>query len=96
MVCRGFGRKLKIGGGKERMASLFEEPAFQRGFPAPDSAAARKELLASWHRKKSEIFQKLVNSGGIPARPSLARLAREALDAGWRLAEDLQRFVAES
>lgn len=81
-----YGRKLKIGGGKERMASLFEEPAFQRVFPVPASAAERKDLLASWHKKKSEIFQSLVNSGRIPARSGVARLAREALDAGWRLA----------
>jgi HAD superfamily hydrolase (TIGR01509 family) len=81
-----YGRKLKIGGGKERMASLFEEPAFRRVFPVPASAGARQDLLAAWHRKKSEIFRSLVNSARIPARPGVARLAREALDASWRLA----------
>jgi len=81
-----YGRKLRIGGGKERMASLFDEFAFQRVFPVPSSAAARRDLLATWHRKKSEIFQALVNEGQIPARPGVGRIAREALDAGWRLA----------
>ena len=81
-----YGRKLKIGGGKERMASLFAEAEFRRVFPVPDAEAARRELLATWHKKKSEDFQGLVNSGRIPARPGIRRLTREALDQGWRLA----------
>jgi HAD superfamily hydrolase (TIGR01509 family) len=81
-----YGRKLKIGGGKERMASLFTEPEFRRGFAVPDGEPARKELVATWHKKKSELFREIVNSGRIPARPGIRRLAREALEQGWRLA----------
>ena len=39
-----YGRKLKIGGGKERMASLFSEPAFLAAWPeCPADDAARRE-----------------------------------------------------
>jgi HAD superfamily hydrolase (TIGR01509 family) len=81
-----YGRKLKIGGGKERMASLFAEPEFCEVFAVPAGERERQELLATWHRKKSELFRAMVNSGRIPPRPGIGRLAREALEQGWRLA----------
>lgn len=71
-----YGRKLGIGGGKERMASLFDDPAF--------AAAHHKDEIAEWHRTKSAIFQKLVAS--LPPRPGIARTINAALDAGWSVA----------
>lgn len=78
--------RLKIGGGKERMASLFAEPGFVRAAGIPDSEIERQQLLADWHRTKSAWFKKLVTDGQIPARPGIARIIPEALRAGWTVA----------
>ena len=74
--------KLRIGGGKERMASLFAEPAFA----AAVGDADRTELLRTWHRAKTAAFTRLVAEGRIPARPGVARIVHEALAAGWTVA----------
>ncbi|MET8150431.1 HAD-IA family hydrolase [Actinoplanes sp. NPDC049668] len=74
--------KLRIGGGKERMASLFEDPAFA----AAVGDADRAELLLTWHRAKTAEFRRLVGQGRIPARPGVARIIGGALDAGWTVA----------
>ena len=81
-----YGRKLKIGGGKERMSSLFAEPEFLRVFAPPATEEGRKEMIAAWHKRKSAIHQEIVNSGRIPPRSGVKRLAEEALAAGWILA----------
>ena len=82
-----YGRKLKIGGGKERMLSLFDEPAFLAAWPAaPATAEARKETVAAWHKRKSAIYKEIIGSGRIPPRPGVRRLSEEALAAGWALA----------
>lgn len=74
--------KLRIGGGKERMASLFAEPAFA----AAVGDADRTELLLTWHRAKTAAFTRLVAKGRIPARPGVARIITGALAAGWTVA----------
>jgi HAD superfamily hydrolase (TIGR01509 family) len=81
-----YGEKLRIGGGKERMASLFDDPAFVAEAGIPDDDGARRELLAQWHKTKTVAFTELVGSGSVPARPGIARVIREALDAGWTVA----------
>jgi len=81
-----YGRKLKIGGGKERMASLLAEPEFLKAFTPPAGGEARKEMVAAWHKRKSAIYKEIVNSGKIPPRPGVRRLTEEALAAGWTLA----------
>ena len=81
-----YGRKLKIGGGKERMASLFAEPEFLKVFTPPPTEEGRKELIAAWHKRKTAIYQEIVNSGRIPPRSGVKRLSEEALAAGWLLA----------
>ena len=43
-------------------------------------------MLATWHRRKTEIYTGLVAAGAVPPRPGIARVAAAALDAGWRLA----------
>jgi HAD superfamily hydrolase (TIGR01509 family) len=80
-----YGEKLKIGGGKERMASLLTEDFVQaNGLPA--DAAGQKELLADWHRRKTARYKAMVEAGSLPGRPGIARIVDEALDAGWTLA----------
>jgi HAD superfamily hydrolase (TIGR01509 family) len=82
-----YGRKLKIGGGKERMASLFAEPEFLRAWPAaPVDAAARKDTVAAWHKRKTEIYKEIIRSGRVPPRSGVKRISEEALGNGWILA----------
>ena len=81
-----YGRRLAIGGGQERLASLFADPAFVQAAGVPDDEAGRTELLAQWHRDKTARFTELVGSGSVPARPGVARLVGEALEAGWTVA----------
>ncbi len=79
-----YGRKLKIGGGKERMASLFT-PEFVAAANLPTDAAEQKALVARWHARKTAIYTEMVAEGRLPARPGVRRLAAEAAEAGWRL-----------
>ena len=69
-----YGRKLKIGGGKERIASLFPDPE------------ADRERIAALHRRKTAIYKDIVRSGRLPGRPGVARIVAEARAAGWTLA----------
>ena len=78
--------KLRIGGGKERMASLFDEPGFPSRAGIPDDPDGRKELLATWHRSKTAHFRQLVADGKIPPRSGIHRIVNGALDAGWTVA----------
>ncbi|MBG0564926.1 HAD-IA family hydrolase [Actinoplanes aureus] len=77
-----YAEKLKIGGGKERMASLFADPAFAEAAGGSD----RTDLLRTWHRAKTAAFTRLVAEGRIPARPGIARIIKDALQAGWTVA----------
>jgi len=82
-----YGVKLKIGGGKERMLSLFEDSRFLSAWPAaPSTPEARKETVATWHGRKSEIYKEIIRSGKIPPRSGVKRLSEEALAKGWTLA----------
>ncbi len=82
-----YGRKLKIGGGKERMLSLFKESAYLATWPeAPADAAAQKEMVAAWHKRKSAIYKEIILSGRIPPRSGVKRISEEALANGWTLA----------
>lgn len=81
-----YGEKLRIGGGKERMASMFADPDFveKAGIPADD--AGRAELLARWHRSKTAHFRQLVADGKIPGRSGIHRIVNGALERGWTVA----------
>ena len=77
-----YGEKLRIGGGKERMAGLFTDPSFA----AAVGDADRTQLLLDWHRAKTETFKHLVADGRVPPRPGIARIIGAALDDGWTVA----------
>lgn len=80
-----YGRLLAIGGGKERMATLFTpELVASAGLPADEDG--RRDLLAQWHRTKTAHYTAAVADGRLPARPGIARVAAQAAEAGWRLA----------
>ena len=76
----------KIGGGKERMASLAKDADFRAVHPVPDSEPAWADEVAGWHKRKTEIYKELIASGAIPGRPGVKRLSEEALAKGWTVA----------
>jgi HAD superfamily hydrolase (TIGR01509 family) len=80
-----YGRKLAIGGGKERMRSLFDDADFLAVYPHPGSTERVDEIVASWHRRKSEIYKEIIDGGRVPARPGVKRLAEQAFGEGWTL-----------
>lgn len=80
-----YAEKVLIGGGKERMASLLT-PEFVTAAELPADQDGRRAELARWHRRKTEIYTGLVESGALPGRPGIARIVHEAAAAGWRLA----------
>jgi len=80
-----YGEKVKISGGKERMASLLT-PEFVRSANLPTSPEDQKEMIAGWHKRKTAIYKEILQEGRLPGRPGVARLAGEAFRAGWKLA----------
>jgi HAD superfamily hydrolase (TIGR01509 family) len=79
-----YGRRLKIGGGKERMASLFT-PEFVAAHGLPADPEGQAELLATWHKRKTAIYTEMVAAGKLPPRPGIRRIISAAQDAGWKL-----------
>jgi HAD superfamily hydrolase (TIGR01509 family) len=80
-----YGKALRIGGGKERMASLLT-PEFVRSAGLPADREAQLAEVARWHARKTAIYVGLVEAGRLPPRPGIARILSEARAAGWRLA----------
>lgn len=80
-----YGIKLKIGGGKERMASLLTDE-FVHQAHLPTDAESQRQLLATWHKQKTAIFKTMVNAGRLPGRPGIARIVNEAIAKHWKLA----------
>jgi dihydroxyacetone kinase phosphoprotein-dependent L subunit len=80
-----YAEKLRIGGGKERMASLLT-PEFVASAGLPADAEGQQAAVAAWHRRKTAIYAELIASGAVPARPGIARMVAEALAAGWPVA----------
>ncbi|MFD0591979.1 HAD-IA family hydrolase [Catellatospora coxensis] len=80
-----YGRRLAIGGGKERMASLLT-PEFVAAAGLPADPAGQAEAVAAWHRRKTAIYTAMVAAGDLPPRPGIARITEQAHAAGWRLA----------
>jgi HAD superfamily hydrolase (TIGR01509 family) len=80
-----YAKKVLIGGGKERMASLLT-PEFLAANNLPTDDAGRTAMLAEWHRHKTAAYTALVASGAMPGRPGIARIVEEAAAAGWQLA----------
>jgi HAD superfamily hydrolase (TIGR01509 family) len=80
-----YAEELKIGGGKERMASLLT-PEFVRANGLPADPEGQKELVADWHKRKTARYKEMVRAGRLPGRPGIARVVSEAIDAGWTLA----------
>jgi HAD superfamily hydrolase (TIGR01509 family) len=80
-----YGEKLRIGGGKERMASLLT-PRFVAEAGLPTDPDGQQRVVTSWHKRKTEIYTAMVAEGRLPARPGVARVVEEATAADWSLA----------
>ncbi|GAC1356075.1 MAG: HAD family hydrolase [Ktedonobacteraceae bacterium] len=80
-----YGVKLKITGGKERMASLLTAE-FVRQAHLPTDLEEQRTMLAAWHKRKTTIFTEIVHSGRLPARPGILRIIDEAIANHWKLA----------
>ena len=80
-----YAEKVKIGGGKERLASLLT-PEFIAAAGLPEDEDGLRAAVASWHQRKTEIYTQLVDSGALPGRPGIKRIAGEADARGIQLA----------
>ncbi len=81
-----YGEKLRIAGGKERMLNLFKDSDFLEVYRPPESEEEQKDLIAVWHKRKREIYNRMIHSGKIPPRSGVKRLAEEAHEKGWIMA----------
>jgi HAD superfamily hydrolase (TIGR01509 family) len=81
-----YGRLLKIGGGKERLATLFDDPDVVKAAGSPSTDEERAQVVAAWHRYKTKTFTDLIAAGVVPPRPGVRRIISEALRAGWTVA----------
>lgn len=79
-----YGRKLAIGGGKERMASELT-PDVIRAAGLPDDQEALATEVAKWHKRKTALYTEMVTAGKLPPRPGIRRVISDAQDAGWTL-----------
>jgi HAD superfamily hydrolase (TIGR01509 family) len=79
-----YGRRLKIGGGKERMASLLT-PEFVAAAGLPTDPDEQTAEIAKWHKRKTTIYTEMVAAGKLPPRPGIRRVISDAQDAGWKL-----------
>ena len=76
-----YGELLAVTGGKERMRHYLDR--YRPDWPRP---AGLDDLIARLHAAKTRHYTSLLAHGGIPLRPGVERLLREARAAGLRLA----------
>lgn len=72
-----YGELLAVTGGKERMKYYIEH--FRPDYVKPADFDA---LVAELHKAKTRHYTELLAQGGIPLRPGVERLLREAREAG--------------
>jgi len=76
-----YDRLLDVFGGKERIRHFIED--YLQAFEAPPDL---DDFIRRLHERKTERYLELLQSGAIPLRPGVARLLREAHEAGLKLA----------
>ena len=77
---------LEIGGGKERLKSLFGERGALTDTKWNASSEDRESLITKLHLQKSDNYVEIVKQGAVPARSGVKRLVTEASQKGWRFA----------
>jgi HAD superfamily hydrolase (TIGR01509 family) len=80
-----YAEKVKIGGGKERLKSILDDSFLAEAGLSKDPDAV-DEMVARWHKRKTQIYTDLVGAGVMPGRPGIKRIVEEALAASWDLA----------
>ena len=76
-----YGKLLAVTGGKERIAYFLER------FTPPDAhQISSAEAIGRLHAAKTTHYTRLLQGGGIPLRPGVARLLHQARAEGVRLA----------
>lgn len=80
-----YAKVLRIGGGKERLASILT-PEFIERAGLPRDAEGQQKAVKEWHAEKTRLYTGRVRAGDMPGRPGIARIIREAREAGWLLA----------
>ncbi len=80
-----YAQRVKISGGKERMASLLT-PQFVQTAHLPTDPEEQRKMIADWHKRKTAIYKQILQEGRLPGRPGIDRLVGEAIQAGWKLA----------
>ncbi|MGC3954909.1 MAG: HAD-IA family hydrolase [Propionicimonas sp.] len=79
-----YAEKVKIGGGKERIASVFTpELDAQIGL---STDVERADWIKQLHLRKTALFTQRVADGLLPGRPGIRRVIGDALAAGWTVA----------
>lgn len=69
---------LQIAGGKERMKHHLHTD----GFGVEVKPEDEDELIKKLHKRKTETFIELIESGKLPLRPGVKRIMQEAMKAG--------------
>ena len=67
---------LQVSGGKERMRRYFQD----EGLFSDLTPEERQGEIVKLHKRKTEIFVELIESGALPLRAGVKRLMQEALD----------------
>ncbi len=67
-------KMLQVSGGKERMRHQLHTKGFGKEIP-PDR---EDELIRNLHKRKTDIFIEMIESGQLPLRPGIHRIMREA------------------
>lgn len=82
-----YGRWLKIGGGKERMAAYFRSVEGSKNpYRTLRDEGARQQLMLKLHKRKTDLFMEAVESGAMPLLPGVRRLIEEAIANGVKVA----------
>ena len=69
---------LQVAGGKERMRQHLHTD----GFGVEVKPEEEDDLIKKLHKRKTEIFIELIESGKLPLRPGVKRLMKEGMDKG--------------
>ena len=75
-----YGELLKIAGGKERMRAYFEKNGW------PENESDKDTLIKELHKRKTDLYMQIIESGQLPLRSGVKRLMDEAIEAGIALA----------
>ena len=72
---------LQVGGGKERMTHYLNT----KGFGVEVKPDEAPDLIQRLHKRKTDIFIELIESGSLPLRPGVRRIMEEAAGLGLTL-----------